>query len=56
MMSIEQVKALAKASDPRKLLPTTISFLKEMREVANAGRMRRDERVIDWSHADERRF
>jgi hypothetical protein len=56
MMSVEQVRELDKRSDPQKLLPTTIEFLKQMREVANFGRSRRGEPVIPWTAKDERRF
>ena len=54
MMSLDQVKELAARSDPKKLLPTTIAFLKEMREVENFGRSRRGEPLRPWTEADER--
>jgi hypothetical protein len=56
MMSIDQVRELDKRSDAKKLLPTTIEFLKSMREIANSGRARNDLPVIPWTAEDERRF
>lgn len=55
MMSIDQIKALDRVSDPKKLLPTTIAFLKEMRSEANSGRQRNGQRIIPWTEADEDR-
>lgn len=56
MMTLDEIKALDRISDPAKLLPTTIAFLKEMRAEANAGRQRRDEPIIPWIEADEARY
>jgi hypothetical protein len=53
MMSLEEVKALAKRSDPRKFLPTTIAFLKEMRAIENSGHERRGEPLRPWTENDE---
>jgi hypothetical protein len=55
MMTLEQIKALDKQSDPSKLLPTTVAFLKEMREVANFGRERVGLRARPWVASDEAR-
>jgi hypothetical protein len=56
MMTLEQIKALDKQSDPNKLLPTTVAFLKEMREVANFGRERIGLRARPWTVEDEARY
>jgi hypothetical protein len=55
-MTIEQIKALDKRSDPSKLLPTTIAFLKELREEVNKGHERRGEEQVPWTIWDERRY
>jgi len=55
MMSGEQVKELDKRTNPMKLLPTTIEFLKDMRSISNYGRERRGEPVIPWTAKDELR-
>jgi hypothetical protein len=55
MMTLEQIKALDKQSDPSKLLPTTIGFLKEMREVVNFGRERVGLKARPWTESDEAR-
>lgn len=56
MMTIEQIRNLDRQSDPTKLLPTTIAFLKEMRVEENAGRVRRGEELRPWTAADEARW
>jgi hypothetical protein len=53
-MTIEQIKALK--SDPGKLLPTTIAFLKELREEVNKGKERRGEEIVPWTAWDEQRY
>jgi len=53
-MTIEQIKAAR--SDPSKLLPTTITFLKELREEVNKGRERRGEEQVPWTAWDEQRY
>jgi hypothetical protein len=55
MMTLEQIKALDKQSDPSKLLPTTVAFLKEMREVSNFGRERVGLEAWPWVASDEAR-
>jgi CHASE1-domain containing sensor protein len=55
-MTIEQVKAADKRSDPRKLLSSTIAFLKELREEVNKGKERRGEALVPWTEEDEARY
>lgn len=56
MLSIEQVIALDNSSNPDKLLPTTIRFLKDMRAIVNFGRTREGKKPLVWTEADESRF
>jgi len=55
-MTIEQIKAADRVANPRKLLPSTIAFLKELREEINKGKERRGEAVVPWTEWDERRY
>lgn len=56
MMNVDQIKAIDATSDPSKLMPTTIKFMKDMREIADDGRKRRGERVTPWTAKDEERY
>ena len=56
MMTIEQVKTMDKTTNPRKLFPTTIAFMKEMRNEVNEGRKRNEQKVIPWTSEDEDRY
>jgi len=55
-MTIEQVKAADRAANPSKLLPSTIAFLKELREEVNKGKERRGEEIVPWTKWDEQRY
>jgi len=65
MLTMEEVKALDKRTDPAKLFPGTIEFLKDCRLEINKGIERRNEARADgeepeplwpWTSEDERRY
>jgi len=55
-MTLEQIKAADRVANPRKLFPSTIAFLKELREEVNKGKERRGEEIVPWTAWDEQRY